>query len=220
MLADYHLHSHVSHDASGRVIEHVRAAEERGLSEICFTEHLDFFPSADGLSCVTEPSEPEILAYLDEVREVASGARIGVRAGFEVDYKPEADCWTRDLLARLEADFLLGSVHNVGKWPVSGPADLAEAFFAEEGAEQGCLEYLDVVERAVATGLFDSFAHLDLMKRFRPENGVLMSLGVLRDRVAAILELMVRTGTRIEVNAAGLVHDPREVYPGPDLLRL
>src|SRR5512146_1594089 len=111
MFADYHLHSHVSHDARGLVIEHARAAEERGLDELCFTEHLDFYPAPNGLTCATIPTEEELLAYLAEVREADAVSRVRVRAGLEVDYKPEADSWTRELLSRLDMDFLMGSVH-------------------------------------------------------------------------------------------------------------
>jgi histidinol-phosphatase (PHP family) len=220
ILVDYHMHSHVSHDATGAVAQHVHAAEKGGLAEICFTEHLDFYPSADGLSCATIPTQDQLLAYQEEVREARRHTRIGVKAGLEVDYKPEADRWVRDLLGRLRFDFLLGSVHNVGTWPVSGPVDLMLAYFEEKGAEQGCLEYLEVVDKAVSTGLFDSVAHLDLMKRFRTENGELMKRGRPRDRIVAILDLMAANGTGIEVNAAGLVHDPRETYPSLDLLKL
>ena len=204
----------------GTVAEHLHAAEERGLAEICFTEHLDFYPSADGLFFSTIPTEGRLLAYLEEVREAQQHARIVVRAGLEVDYKPEAERWVGELLNRVGFDFLLGSVHNVGTWPVSGPAELALAYFQEKGAEQGCLDYLEIVERAVAADLFDSVAHLDLMKRFRPENGELMKRGRLRDQIVAILDVMAANGTGIEVNAAGLVHDPREAYPSLYLLKL
>ncbi len=219
-LPDCHLHSHVSHDGAGAIREHVRRAEKLGLAEICFTEHLDFYPSEDGLTCRTVPTEEELRAYLEEVHEVRQHTRLQVCAGLEVDYKPEAENWTRDLLGRFELDFLLGSVHNVGSRAVSGPADLAMAYFQERGLEQGCLDYLEIVERAVATGLFDSLAHLDLMKRFRPENGALMLRGRLRDRVVAILDRMASTGTGIEINTSGLLHAPREPYPGPALLKL
>ncbi len=220
ILVDYHMHSNVSHDGVGTIAEHVRAAEERGLAEICFTEHLDFYPSPDGLSCTTLPTEARLLAYLEEMREAQQHSHIVVRAGLEVDYKPEAGRWVRDVLSHFEFDFLLGSVHNVGTWPVSGPPEMAQAYFRERGAEQGCLDYLEIVERAVATDLFDSVAHLDLMKRFQPVNGELMKRGRLRDQIVAILDMMAANGTGIEVNAAGLVHDPREAYPSLYILKL
>jgi len=219
-MIDYHTHSHVSHDGIGRILEHARRAEEIGLTEICLTEHLDFYISEDGFPCCTIPTETQLRSYLEEIREVQGMCRIPVRAGVELDYKPEADYWIRDMLQRFSFDFVLGSVHNVGDWPVSGPKELAIDYFQERGVLQGCLDYFDIVEQAVATGLFDSFAHLDLMKRFKPENGKLMRQGVLRDRIAAVLDRMVATGTGMEVNASGIFHPAGEPYPGLQILKL
>lgn len=220
MLVDYHLHSHVSHDGSGSIEEYARRAAELGLSEICLTEHLDFYPSWDGSICQTVPSLPELELYAKELREAASRTPLKLRLGVELDYKPEADRWVRDLLARLDLDFVLGSVHNVSGWGISGPRDLARAFFDVRGVERGCLEYLELVQRAVSTGLFDAFAHLDLVKRFIPGNGRLILDGHLRDRVVEILDTMAATGTAIEINGSGWDHDPQEAYPSLDLLRL
>lgn len=220
MLVDYHLHSHVSHDGAGRIEEHARRAAELGLAEICLTEHLDFYPSQDGLSCTTIPSSDRLERYLEEVRELRDRSPVRVLAGIELDYKPEADRWVRELLDRFHFDFVLGSVHNVGSWGVSGPEDMALDFFRERGTERGCLEYYEMVARAVDTGLFDSFAHLDLVKRFRPENGTLILQGSIRDRIVDILDRMAATGTGIEVNGSGLVHAPREAYPSLSLLKL
>lgn len=219
-LVDYHLHSHVSHDGTGRIEEHIRRAAEIGLTELCFTEHLDFYPSVGGLTCSTIPSEAELARYLEEVRQAQERGPVRVRAGVELDYKPEADRWVQELLRRFSFDFVLGSVHNVSRWGVSGPKEMALDFFEERGAERGCLDYYENVELAVATGLFDSFAHLDLVKRFRPENGSLILRGDLRDRIVAVLDRMAADGTGIEINASGLVHDPREPYPSPELLKL
>jgi len=178
-LIDYHLHTHVSHDGVGRIQEHVRQAEMMGLAEICFTEHLDFYLSEDGQSCITIPSEPRLRDYIEEVHRAQQRSKVVIRAGLELDYKPECDRWVRELLERFAFDFVLGSVHNVESLGISD-RDGAMRYFDERGAWQGCLDYYAVVEKAVGTGLFDSFAHLDLMKRFRPENGGLMRQGELR----------------------------------------
>jgi histidinol-phosphatase (PHP family) len=219
-FSDYHLHSHVSHDAQGKIEEHARRAEEIGLAELCFTEHLDFYPSPDGQSCRTLPSETELHAYLLELQEAQLHTPVSLKFGIELDYKPEADRWVRDLLPRFPFDFVLGSVHNVGPWSVSGPKEAALDYFEKKGAEEGCLEYYGIVEQMVATGLIDSVGHLDIMKRFQPENGRLLLQGQLRDRVVAILEQMAATGTGIEINGSGLVHAPREAYPSLELLKL
>lgn len=216
---DYHLHTHISHDGAGRIQEHAHQATRNGLSEICFTEHLDFYPSEDGLSCGTIPSEARLQSYLEEVRDAAPRTKVVLRAGLELDYKPEADRWVRGLLERFSFDFVLGSVHNVDGLGISDRKG-ATLYFQQRGAWQGCLDYYEVVEKAVGTGLFDSFAHLDLMKRFRPENGGLMMQGELRDRLVAILDGMAANGTGIEINGGGLSHDPKEAYPSLGLLKL
>ena len=41
-MIDYHVHTNYSADASATVTEQLEAAVERGLSEICFTDHVDF----------------------------------------------------------------------------------------------------------------------------------------------------------------------------------
>lgn len=218
-LIDYHLHSNVSHDGVGRIEEHLLQAAEAGISEICFTEHLDFYPSIDAQSCGTIPTEAQLERYLEDVREAAQSTTVALRAGVELDYKPEADRWVRELLHKFSFDFVLGSAHNVDALGISD-REGAELYFQRRGAWQGCLDYYDIVEKAVSTGLFDSFAHLDLMKRFRPENAELMKQGELRERIVAILDRVAATGTGIEINGAGLIHDPREAYPSLELLKL
>ena len=41
-MIDYHVHTNYSADASATVTEQLEAAAERGLSEICFTDQVDF----------------------------------------------------------------------------------------------------------------------------------------------------------------------------------
>ena len=40
-MFDFHMHSNVSFDSEERASDMVRAARERGLREICFTDHYD-----------------------------------------------------------------------------------------------------------------------------------------------------------------------------------
>ena len=41
-MFDYHMHSKVSFDSEEEPIEIIRSAEEKGLLEICFTDHFDY----------------------------------------------------------------------------------------------------------------------------------------------------------------------------------
>ena len=41
-MFDYHMHSHFSADCSASMEDMVVGAIEKGLKEICFTEHIDY----------------------------------------------------------------------------------------------------------------------------------------------------------------------------------
>ena len=41
IYTDYHLHTTFSHDGISAMEEHIQNAINRGLKEICFTEHYD-----------------------------------------------------------------------------------------------------------------------------------------------------------------------------------
>ena len=41
-LADYHVHSTCSFDAKNRMAEMARVSKQRGMAEVCFTDHCDF----------------------------------------------------------------------------------------------------------------------------------------------------------------------------------
>ena len=43
-MFDYHMHTIVSFDGRERGWQMARAAKEKGLKEICFTDHLDYDP--------------------------------------------------------------------------------------------------------------------------------------------------------------------------------
>ena len=54
-LADYHVHTAFSDDAQGSMAAHVRAAVDRGITELCFTDHTDDCCIGEVLSCVHRP---------------------------------------------------------------------------------------------------------------------------------------------------------------------
>ena len=40
-LADYHIHSHISPDAEDSMAAMAEAAAERGICQVCFTDHVE-----------------------------------------------------------------------------------------------------------------------------------------------------------------------------------
>ena len=107
-MFDFHMHSRVSFDSKGDPCDMVRVAEERGLCEICFTDHYDYN---------SEPSvAPDLFTVEDYAREydgLTSNKlliRRGVEFGLTTWNQKELD-W---LLSQRNFDFVIGSIHYAG----------------------------------------------------------------------------------------------------------
>ena len=88
-MYDYHMHSKVSFDARDTGLAMALAAKERGLKEICFTDHLDYDPLGNmgkldfdtaALICAEYDIELEMkLAELLDVEYNLTGTDSGTR---------------------------------------------------------------------------------------------------------------------------------------------
>lgn len=116
-MIDYHVHTNYSADASATVTEQLEAAAERGLSEICFTDHVDF----DNGDKSMQPSD---LGALREQLLPYNGLYKGVRIrrGAEVALN-DGNCAekARQYIAPHDLDFVIGSIHVVGGFDVYYP---------------------------------------------------------------------------------------------------
>ena len=107
-MKDYHVHSSFSADSDAPMEEMIRAGIRRGLTDICFTEHVDFrHPDMEFALDV-----PSYLAAIDENRRRFAG-RIRIYAGVELGVEPnnvgDALAFYREYKNTVE--FWLGSCH-------------------------------------------------------------------------------------------------------------
>ncbi len=107
-MFDFHMHCALSHDAEDSAKKMVAAAEERGLSEIAFTDHYDFKAAV---------GESYALFSFDEYRKMYDGLssdKVKIRRGVEFGFYT----WTEHELEKVEnelkPDFIIGSLHAVG----------------------------------------------------------------------------------------------------------
>jgi len=188
-VIDLHVHTWRCRHAEGAAAEYVRVAAERGVSTLCFTEHL--------------PMPPSLI-------ERIAGAE-GVLLGIEIDAVPEAREHAAALLGAYPFDLVLGSVHFIDAWAFDDPDKTGEYDRWDYG-ELWERYFTDLVD-AARSGLADVMAHADLVKKFckRPDTPVGHLYGATADALS-------EAGVAVEVNTAGLHKPCRELYPGPDLL--
>ena len=212
-MFDYHVHSDLSFDCETPMRVTCEAAVANGLTEIAFTDHVDFEP--------VDPStgyydSARYWAELDAVR-AEYGDRLVILSGAEVDFNTETAPRVERFLRGHRFDIVIGSVHCFLE---SGRAELVyPEIFAGRTSRQVYVPYLEQVRAAAATGWFDTIGHMDFPKRYAPETHHDYDPLAYRDQFEAIFAELMRTGTVFEINTSGLRKAGQATLPGPAVVR-
>ena len=212
-MIDYHIHTQLCRHAKGRMRDYTEAAIAGGINEICFTGHIPL-PAFPRKGARLRMDERELEAYFRELEEVRKNYRqVRILTGIEADYYEGYEEYTAVLLRRYPFDLVLMSVHFIHSWP---PGFWVYRHDFEDKSIQGIYgDYCSELKNGIKTGLYDSVAHLDLIK----ESGKPL-LDTNRDDVEQILDLCVEHGMSIEINTSGARKPIGEIFPSPDILRL
>jgi histidinol-phosphatase (PHP family) len=214
-MHDYHLHTHYCRHASGTLADYARAAIGRGLTEICFTPHIPLPHHRPGfMGDRIRMDIGEFPAYLEELEQTRSlFPQLGILCGVEADFVVGHESFLEKFLASHPFDFVLMSVHFIHAWP----DDQWVFDFSRLGRsmEQIYDDFLAETRAGIASGLFDSVAHFDLIKvAGRP------LLDTHRAEVLEIFELCKKQGMSMEINTSGSRKEIGECYPADDIARL
>jgi len=207
MLIDYHMHTRLT-DGTMEPVDYARFAIARGLDEICCTDHA---PLGNRDTDWTMKLA-DLATYVDWVRDAQRQfPQLPIKLGLEVDFFPGREEWIRELAGLYPWDFILGSVHFIGDFPV----DRSAADWKNENVAERWQQYFELLEQAARSKLFDSLAHPDLPKKFgyRPP-------GDLTATYQCVLRAVKAADVAIEVSTAGLRKPCREIYPSEDFLRI
>jgi histidinol-phosphatase (PHP family) len=222
MLTDYHVHLRPD-DLGCRAVDYFTAAnaeryrevaQEQGIEELGVSEHIYRFSQALEIwqhPMWAENAVDDIYAYCEFVRE-----QTDLRLGIEMDFVPGREDRTRNLLERLDLDYVVGSVHFVGNFEVDH--DDYDIWRSGHSAEQIWRRYFEMLGEAARSGLFDVLAHPDLVKVWGP--GRPRPDGDLRRFYERAIEGIAESGVAIEVSTAGLRKPTGEIYPAPALLEM
>jgi len=207
---DYHVHTHFSCDSETPMPAACEAAITRGLSEIAFTDHVDFGPvDPPDHFCPTE--------YLAEIERCRAryGDQLTIRAGVEMGEPHIFAQEAQAVLAVGDFDFVLGSAHYA-----AGMQPAWEAPFFEQPLRQAYEAYFRQVVRLAAEGDFDVLAHLDLVKRDALKFGKAYDgPEPYADMIRAALRSVIERGKGIEINTSPLRRGQPEPCPSLQILR-
>jgi len=221
-LIRWNLHSHtVASDGELTADELLRRASEEGLDGMAVTDHYPY-PCYPITWCevdwaASQRALEQQCDDLDALRGSHSG--LTVIAGAEVEFLDELDLLGNGL-RNLDLDFVLGGVHLIGRWAL----DWSEDEFLKGRDYFGTLEsafarYFEAVGKLADSGLVDSIAHLDVVKKYNVSERHFSERSLwYRDLVDKCLRRIANAGVAMEVSTAGLRRPVGALYPSDWIL--
>lgn len=198
-MIDYHIHTSLSADCQVPMLKMAQAAQNAGLKQICFTEHIDL-NMAEGPDFTVDFGA--YAAAIRDVRAQCAGLeiRMGIEAGLDIKSAPQM----RSLLEKQPLDYVIGSQHVV-----YGLDPYYENVWRQHSRTDIFREYLRVsAESAGELDDYDVMGHIGYISKFCPHDDKLLRYTDYADEIDMLLKTLIEKGKGIEVNTNGLYMTP------------
>ena len=191
-MYDYHMHTRVSFDGHDTGLAMAIAAKERGLTEICFTDHIDY---VDGMDMVFDTA-----AYNAEYDGLEVPGLL-IRTGLEFGLTPDNAAQLKIDLGRRHFDFVLGSVHLV-----DGVDIYMSEYWADKSYDEAIRLHLETTLESVRVHEdYDVLGHLTYISKCGANpRKELLRYEDHKGLVDEILRELVKRGKGMELNTSGI----------------
>lgn len=209
IMIDYHVHTSLCNHATGTMDEYIRAAVDKGLTTICFLDHLTFQEAGRDNAMLPR----EVPMYVNAARRLARqySGQIDVRVGLEVDFSPSHVDRCIAVVETFDLDVVGGSVHFLdGEDVVSRRSAWSRG---ERDPNAIYTAYLTTLESMLDYDYLDVICHLDLPKKYGIRPSPSMAEGF-----ADLLVKVREKGLAVELNTSGFDYPVQEAFPSPELL--
>ena len=237
MFADYHIHTYYSDDSTYPMEQVVKDAISKGITDLCFTDHVDYGIKEDADKLTTEqrqelklkiqhPNVPQYNvdypAYVAEYQDLKEkyADKINLKLGMEFGLQIHTIPQYQKLFNSYPFDFIIMSCHQVEN----------KEFWTQE-FQQGRSQdeynqryYDEILEQVKNYHDYSVLGHLDLIARY-DKTGV-YPFAKIQDKIAEILKIVIADGKGIELNTSSVrykIHNAQgehELTPSKEILAL
>jgi histidinol-phosphatase (PHP family) len=211
-IIDYHIHSNYSLDARDSMVEIVATAIKSGISEIVFTDHIEFF--VNDYNGIEASLKKQYLEFLDLKDKYSK--EINLKFGMEVAQQLYNPIETQTICSMLPYDFILFSLHRI-----RGGEDYYDMDYRNIDIEAESKKYILELEELVDS--FDCFSvlgHIDYLSRYIKKFNLDFSFNSLKYSFEPIFRKLIKNGKGIEVNTSGLRTNHQLTMPSKEILEL
>jgi histidinol-phosphatase (PHP family) len=186
-ILDYHVHSNWSLDSNLKINDAIKFAENKGVKEIAFTDHLDIGFPKNGSAILNIPN------YMDELDSYQKTTGIKILKGIEVGITESNLKESQQIISRFNFDFVIASVHANDNVPFCSIK--AKLYYGNELLEAYLKHMLFVVKNF---NNFNTLGHLDYLLRYQKFSvSDLMSFKTIVDE---ILGTLIEKNKALEIN--------------------
>lgn len=212
-IMDYHIHTHFSPDSKMLPEEAVEAAVARGITDMCFTEHMDLGHHMDSFNHI--PDFEGMKREINRLRELHPEIKIGF--GLEVGYIPDTVEQTIEAMKKQSFDYVLLSTHCV---------DGLDCYLPEARRERDKMtfygRYLETLYQSVSDGrlldYYNCVGHIGYVAKCKHYKDNEMSYDMFPEMFDKILRTIIENGKGIEINTSG-VNRAGHVLPHPSIIQ-
>ena len=212
-LSDFHCHSDISPDSRTDLVDLAQAAVQKGVQEMCVTEHWECGSPCLDWQLRKKPFDAARYLERFEAAQREAGHLIGLRLGLEIvnwTQDPEHAVRGRDALP---LDFVICSLHTIKGF---------DAYFfdyTQENLDDYLTAYMAECLELAREADFDSFGHLSLPLRYAMIHAQRrLSFDHCLDVVDEVLREIARRDKALEANTSGF-RSLGEPVPSLPLLR-
>ncbi|NBJ70017.1 MULTISPECIES: histidinol-phosphatase HisJ family protein [Clostridia] len=209
-MFDFHIHSDFSADCETPMEETIEVAIQKGLTEICFTEHIDEDypdPTID-----FSLDLPNYDAKINEMQCLYQD-QIVIRKGLEIGVQPHLLTSCQQIVKAAYFDFVICSMHTTNKQSLH-----TSDFFQQQTVEDAYRKYYEELLYCVTHFKdFQVLGHIDLVKRYTKNKQAKYDF---HDLLTKIFQEIIPAGKGIEINTSGLRYGLPNAMPSNDILTL
>jgi len=232
MLADYHIHCKYSDDSEEDLEKIIETAINKGIGEICFTDHVDYGIKLDKdvFEKIDENAKkdwikkigridlnvdyPNYFKEIEELREKYKD-KITIRQGLEFGMQVHTIKDFQKLFDKYKEkfDFVILSCHQVNDkefW--------TNEFQKGKSIDEYNAEYYEEIYRVMSRySDYSILGHLDHIQRY---NETIYPFEKSRKIIVKILKKVIEDNKGIEVNTSSFRYGLKELTPERDILKL
>lgn len=237
MFADYHIHTYYSDDSTYSMEQVVKDAISKGITDLCFTDHVDYGIKEDADKLTPEqrqelkvkiqnPNVPQYNvdypAYVAEYQDLKEkyADKINLKLGMEFGLQIHTIPQYQKLFNSYPFDFIIMSCHQV-----ENKEFWTQEFQQGRSQDEYNQRYYDEILAQVKNYHdYSVLGHLDLIARY--DKAGVYPFAKIRDKIAEILKIVIADGKGIELNTSSIrykIHNAQgeqELTPSREILAL